>query len=78
MVCGAINTTFEDRSITTKDLNPSGGTGDNNEVTQNPNTRSRVGSLANPHATSKAKFRNVELEVRKGALTGRTCRSRMH
>jgi len=69
VVCGIIDTTSEDGSITKKYLNPSGGTRDSNEVAQDPNTESKVGSSANPCATSKLEFRNANLEARKSVST---------
>lgn len=74
MVSGVIDTTSEDGSITTKDLNPSQSFGGSNKVAQNSNTRSSVGSSTNPRTTTQPKFRNAELEERKGALTRGMCR----
>lgn len=77
MVCGIIDTTFEDGSVAAKDLNPRQGTGDNNEVARDLHTRSRVGSSVNPRLALKLEFRNAKPKARKSVSTGGTLRGNM-
>jgi len=58
------NAIYEIGFVTTKDLNPSRSVGSNNAATQNPGTRPRVGSIANPSACPKFVFGNTKVKIR--------------
>lgn len=78
MVCGIIDATSKDSTITVKYLNPSRSIRNRNEITRNPNIGSGVGSSKNPHATPKPELINAKLEARKGDLFRGVHRGRMH
>jgi len=78
VVCGISKTTSEDGFVTTKDLNPSQGTGDNSEVTRDPNTGFKVGRSANLCTALKLEFRNAKLEAGKSVPTMGTSRGRLY
>jgi len=62
VVCGVVDTTPENNTVAIEALNPGRSIGNDDEVAQNTDIGSRVGSPTNPRATTKSMFRDAEFK----------------